>query len=131
MAFYHNWAGFVEENKEHIAKITSSTYSDLPVKIQAISARVANEYCAEDRFYVPRDLILDTNNIKYSIMRQTFSYTLPPTIKKSFTHPYVSNIGAEEEEEERGWETPYPSLASSHSTVKVRTYGWREGSRQT
>ena len=46
-AFYCNWANFLEENEEHIAKITRSTNSNLPAKIQAIIASVANEYYTE------------------------------------------------------------------------------------
>ena len=46
-AFYRDWASFVEENKEHIAKIAMSTESNPQAKIQAISTSLENEYCVK------------------------------------------------------------------------------------
>ena len=62
-AFYLDWASFMEENKKHIAETARSTDGNLPAKIQAISASIANAYCPEACFCVPRDLILDSDDI--------------------------------------------------------------------
>ena len=71
----------MEENKEHIAEISRSTDGDLPAKkIQAICSSIANKFCSKARFYVPRDITLDSDNVKRTITMRTFSFTLPPVI---------------------------------------------------
>ena len=67
--FYHDWASSVEENKEHIEDISTSTNGDPPAKIQAICSSITNEFCFEDQFYVPRGIILDSDDVKRAIMR--------------------------------------------------------------
>jgi len=94
--FYRKWAVFAEEHKEHIAEVARTTDRELPAKIQAICSSIANKFCAEARFYVPRDLILDSDDIKRSIMRRTFTFTLPPAIQ-SILHPVTPGGGGRNE----------------------------------
>ena len=102
--FYRDWASFVEENEEHIAEVARTTDRDLPAKIQAICGSIANEFCSEARFYVPRDIILDSDDIKRSIMRRTFTFTLPAAIQ-AILHPVThQNRGGGERGGGRGGE---------------------------
>ena len=82
----------MEENEEHIAEVARNTNRDLTAKIQTIFSSIANEFCAEAQLYVPRDLILDSDDIKRSIMRRTFSFTLPPSIQ-AILHPVTLQRG--------------------------------------
>ena len=83
---------FAVEEEEFIAEITRTVDRDLPPKIQCLIASTPNDYLTEGRFFVPSDVILDTDKIKRTIKRRYCPYVLLPAIR-DILHPSLPNSG--------------------------------------